>query len=78
MLPDQITIINFSLANLILHCASCLTVSKKGEYVEEKWISEKKEFIKLHNIAVDEKSEKIVSFRIQKETYMIQNSLVLY
>jgi hypothetical protein len=45
--------------------ASGLTVSKKGDYIEEKWIREKKEFIKLH-IAVDEKSEKVVSFRITK------------
>ena len=29
-----------------------LTISKKGDYIEEKWIREKKEFIKLH-IAVD-------------------------
>lgn len=45
--------------------ASGLTISKKGDYIEEKWIRDKKEFIKLH-IAVDEKSEKIVSFRITK------------
>jgi DDE family transposase len=45
--------------------ASGLTVSKKGDYIEEKWIREKKEFIKLY-IAVDEKSEKVVSFRITK------------
>jgi hypothetical protein len=36
--------------------ASGLTVSKKGDYIEEKWIREKKDFIKLH-IAVDEKSK---------------------
>jgi hypothetical protein len=45
--------------------ASGLTISKKGDYIEEKWILEKKEFVKLH-IAVDEKSKKIVSFRITK------------
>jgi hypothetical protein len=45
--------------------ASGLTVSKKGDYIEEKWIREKKEFIKLH-IAVEEKSKKVVSFRITK------------
>jgi hypothetical protein len=45
--------------------ASGLTISKKGDYIEEKWIHEKKEFIKLH-IAVDEESKKIVSFRITK------------
>src|SRR5919112_570448 len=33
--------------------------------IEELWIREKKEFIKLH-IAVDEESKKIVSFRITK------------
>jgi hypothetical protein len=45
--------------------ASGLTISKKGDYIEEMWIREKKEFIKLH-IAVDEESKKIVSFRITK------------
>lgn len=45
--------------------ASGLTTSKKGDYIEEKWKREKKEFVKLH-IAVDEKSKKIVSFRITK------------
>jgi len=45
--------------------ASGLTVSNKGDYMEEKWIRKKKEFIKLH-IAVDERSEKVVSFRITK------------
>jgi hypothetical protein len=43
--------------------ASGLTVSNKGDYTEEKW--KKKEFFKLH-IAVDERSEKVVSFRITK------------
>jgi Transposase DDE domain len=33
--------------------------------IEEKWIRKKKEFIKLH-IAVDEMSEKVVSFRITR------------
>ncbi len=45
--------------------ASGLTISKKGDYIEEKWILEKKEFVKLH-IAVDEKSKKVISFRITK------------
>jgi hypothetical protein len=45
--------------------ASGLTVTKKGDYIEEKWIRKKKEFIKLH-IAVDAKSEKIISFRVTK------------
>jgi hypothetical protein len=45
--------------------ASGLTVSKKGDYIEEKWKRKKKEFIKLH-IAVDAKSKKVVSFRITR------------
>lgn len=45
--------------------ASGLTVSKKGDYIEEKWIRKKKEFIKLH-IAVDAKSKKVKSFRITR------------
>ncbi len=50
---------------LIVDDASGLTISKKGDYIEQKWIREKKEFVKLH-IAVDEKSKKVVSFRITK------------
>jgi hypothetical protein len=46
--------------------ASGLTVSKKGDYIEEKGIRKKKEFVKLHIIAVDTKSKKVVSFRITK------------
>jgi hypothetical protein len=45
--------------------ASGLTVSKKGDYIEEKWVRKKKEFIKLH-IAADAKSKKVVSFRITR------------
>src|SRR5215467_3846746 len=45
--------------------ASGLTVSKKGDYIEEKWIRKKKEFIKLH-IAADAKSKKVISFRITR------------
>jgi hypothetical protein len=41
------------------------TVSKKGDYIEEKWIRKKKEFIKLH-IATDAKSKRVVSFRITR------------
>jgi hypothetical protein len=40
--------------------ASGLTVTKKGDYIEVKWIRNKKEFIKLH-IAIDVKSKKIGS-----------------
>ena len=45
--------------------ASGLTITKKGDYIEQKWIRKKKDFIKLH-IAVDAKSKKIVSFRVTK------------
>src|SRR5712692_1088967 len=54
--------------------ASGLTISKKG--VEEKWIREKKEFVNLHN-AVDEKSKKVVSFRITKGNVHDKKSLFL-
>ncbi len=46
---------------------SGLTISKKGDYIEDKWKREKKEFVKLH-ISIDEKSKKVVSFRITKGT----------
>jgi hypothetical protein len=45
--------------------ASGLTISKKCDYIEDKWKREKKEFVKMH-ISVDEKSKKVVSFRITK------------
>jgi hypothetical protein len=45
--------------------ASGRTLTKKGDYIEEKWIRKKKEFVKLH-IAVDAKSKKIISFRVTK------------
>lgn len=45
--------------------ASGLTLTKKGDYIEQKWIRKKKEFVKLH-IAVDAKSMKIISFRVTK------------
>jgi hypothetical protein len=47
---------------LIVDDASGLTITKKGDYIEQKWIRKKKEFIKLH-IAVDAESKKVVSFR---------------
>ncbi|MGB7638718.1 MAG: transposase, partial [Nitrososphaeraceae archaeon] len=34
--------------------------------IEEKWVREKKEFIKLHIAVDDEKSKKVVSFKITK------------
>ena len=52
-----------------------LTISKKGDYIEEKWIWKKKEFVKLH-ITVDTKSKKVVSFRITKGMYMLLENLV--
>ena len=47
---------------LALVDASGLTITKKGDYIEQKRIRKKKEFIKLH-IA---ESEKIFSFRVTK------------
>ena len=43
--------------------ASGLTITKKGNYIEQKWIRKKKEFIKLHVAVDDAKSKKVVSFR---------------
>ena len=59
--------------------ASGLTVSKKGDYIEEKWIRKKKEFIKLH-IAIDAKSKKVVSFRVTRGNVhdAIYDFLLLY
>ena len=45
--------------NTLVVDISGLTISKKGDYIEEKWIRKKKEFIKLH-IAVDTKSNKVI------------------
>ncbi len=46
--------------SILIVDASGLTVSKKGDYIEER-IRKKKEFIKLH-IAVDAKSKKVCCF----------------
>ena len=43
--------------------ASGLTTTKKGHYIEQKWIRKRKEFVKLH-IAVEGKTKKIISFRV--------------
>ncbi|MGC1134573.1 MAG: transposase, partial [Nitrososphaeraceae archaeon] len=43
--------------------ASGLTTTKNGQYIEQKWIRKRKEFVKLH-IAVDAKTKKIISFRV--------------
>jgi hypothetical protein len=45
--------------------ASGLTITKKGDYIEQKWIKNKKEFVKLH-IAVNAVSKKVISFRVTK------------
>ena len=50
---------------VIVGASGLLTITKKGDYIEQKWIRKRKEFIKLH-IAVDAKSEKIISFRVTK------------
>ena len=47
--------------------ASGLTISKKGTYIEDKWKKERREYLKLH-IAVDVKSQQIISFRVTKGT----------
>ncbi|MGB9168637.1 MAG: transposase [Nitrososphaeraceae archaeon] len=47
--------------------ASGLAISKKGNYIEDKWKKEHREYLKLH-IAVDIKSKQIISFRVTKDT----------
>lgn len=47
--------------------ASGLVISKRGNYIEDKWKKERREYIKLH-IAVDVKSKQIISFRVTKGT----------
>ena len=49
--------------------ASGLTITKKGDYIEQKWIRKKKDFIRLH-IAVDAESKKVVSFRVTKGKFI--------
>ena len=48
--------------------ASGLTITKKGDYMEQKWIRKKKEFIKLHIAVLDmlHAKSKIISFRVTK------------
>jgi hypothetical protein len=61
---------NYSMTNestTLVIDASGLTTSKKGNYIEDKWKKERREYLKLH-IAVDVKSKQIVSFRITKGT----------
>jgi hypothetical protein len=55
--------------------ASDLTITKRGDYIEQKWIRKKKEFIKLH-IAVDAKSEKIISFRYLRNKVLTRCMLI--
>ena len=40
--------------------ASGLTISRKGHYIEQKWVRKKKEFVKLH-IDGDTKSKNVSS-----------------
>ena len=51
---------------MIVEDAPGLTITKKGDYIEQKWIRKKKEFIKLHIAVDDAKSKKVVSFRVTK------------
>jgi hypothetical protein len=52
---------------LVVDASGFTTSSKKGNYIEDKWKKERREYLKLH-IAVDIKSKQIVSFRITKGT----------
>ena len=52
-----------------------LILTKKGDYIEQRWIRKRKEFVKL-NVAVDPKSEKIVSFRVTKGNVQDSKKLV--
>jgi Transposase DDE domain len=47
--------------------ASGLVISKRGNYIEDRWKKERREYIKLH-ITVDIKSKQIISFRVTKGT----------
>ena len=52
---------------VVIDASGLTTSSKKGNYIEDKWKKERREYLKLH-IAVDVKSKQIVSFRITKGT----------
>jgi len=43
--------------------SSGLSTTRKGAYIEKMWRKQKRKFVKLH-IAVDEKTKKIVEFRV--------------
>ena len=61
---------NYSMTNestTLVIDASGLTTSKKGNYIEDKWKKERREYLKLH-IAVDVKSKQIILFRVTKGT----------
>lgn len=47
--------------------SSGLALYKKGNYIEDRWKKERREYLKLH-IAVDIKSKRIISFRVTKGT----------
>ena len=52
---------------VVIDASGLTTSSKKGNYIEDKWKKERREYLKLH-IAVDIKSKQIVSFRVTKGT----------
>ena len=45
--------------------ASGLTITKKGDYIEQKWIRKKKS-LSNYILLSDAKSKKVVSFRVTK------------
>ena len=52
---------------VVIDASGLTTSSKKGNYIEDKWKKERREYLKLH-IAVDIKSKQIISFRVTKGT----------
>jgi len=52
---------------VVIDASGLTTSSKKGNYIEDKWKKERREYLKLH-IVVDIKSKQIVSFRVTKGT----------
>ncbi|MGB9167398.1 MAG: IS5 family transposase [Nitrososphaeraceae archaeon] len=55
------------ITTVIIDASGLITSSKKGNYIEDKWKKERREYLKLH-IAVDIKSKQIISFRVTKCT----------
>ncbi|HJS63329.1 MAG TPA: transposase [Nitrososphaeraceae archaeon] len=52
---------------IVIGASGLTTSSKKGNYIEDKWKKEGREYLKLH-IAVDVKSKQIILFRVTKGT----------